>query len=251
MKAKIFWTTCWVVLGVFLVAVIAFASKAGDWIGFLNTNGAAVTAIFTIVLAFSTVGLWQATYRLWDTAERQMDLTRQAAVAGQASAEAAKQAVDLARVTSEHQLRAYVSVHSFTVPIQIVDMEGRLQIKYTIKNDGQTPASNVVVQSGFWLAAPDEKPEWRKFLMRSAGHHLAPGRSIMNGAMLQVPLGQDQWNRLRSRALHFHFFGQIEYTDAFGHPHVTQFFETTGASSADADRGTLALGAADMPLTVS
>ena len=251
MKAKIFWAACWVMLGVFLGAVIAFAIKAGDWIGFLNANGGAVTAIFTIVLAFSTVGLWQATYRLWDTAERQIDLTRQAAVAGQTSAEAAKQAVDLARVTSEHQLRAYVSVHSFTVPLQIVDTEGRLHIKYTIKNDGQTPATDVIVQYGFWLAAPDEKPEWRSFLMRSAGHHLAPGRSIMNGAVLQVPLGLDQWNRLRSRALHFHFFGQIEYTDAFGRPHVTQFFETTGVSSADVDSGTLALGAVELPLIVS
>lgn len=251
MKKNIPWAMCWVAVGTIAGVLGAFVIKADDAVGYLNDNGAAVTAIFTIVLAFSTVGLWQATYRLWDAAERQMELTRQVAVAGKASAEAAKEAVDLGRVTAEHQLRAYISTHSFTIPIGLVDQNGRIDLHYMIKNDGQTPANNVVIHYGLWLAAPDEKPEWRDFSMRSGSFNLAPGRSIRNGAVLMLPLGNDQWNRLRSRALHLHFFGQVDYTDVFGHPRKTQFFETTGVGSDDQASGTFALGAVEIPLTVT
>lgn len=251
MKKNVPWALCWITVGAIVGVIIAFLIRADDAISYLNNNGGAVTAIFTVVLAFSTVGLWQATYRLWDTAERQMDLTRQAALAGTASAQAAKDAVDLGRITSEHQLRAYISAYLFTTPINIVDEEGRLSIHYTIKNDGQTPASNVVIQYGFWIASPNEKPEWRDYMTRSVSLNLAPGRSIMNAAAIMIPPNGDQWNMLRTRALHLHFFGQIDYTDVFGHPRTTQFFETTGVGSQDQAKGTFTLGAIETPLTVT
>ncbi len=251
MKKNVPWVLCWITVGAIAGIIIAFLMKADDAIGYLNSNGGAVTAIFTIVLAFSTVGLWQATYRLWDAAERQMDLTRQAALASTASAQAAKDAVDLGRVTSEHQLRAYVSAYSFTTPLGIVDAEGRLCIQYTIKNDGQTPASNVVIQYGCWIASPNEEPQWRDYATRSVPLNLAPGRSIMNAAAIIIPPNEDQWSKLRARALHLHFFGQIDYTDVFGHPRTTQFFETTAVGSPDHAKGTFMLGAIEIPLIVT
>jgi hypothetical protein len=43
---------------------------------FLKENGEAITALFTIILAFSTIGLWLSTNRLWDAGERQLKVVQ-------------------------------------------------------------------------------------------------------------------------------------------------------------------------------
>ena len=82
-----------------------------------TTHNGAVTALFTIVLAISTIGLWSATKKLYDAGERQLEITREAAGKGQSretalslklteepvkaanlSAEAAKEQVAVARM---------------------------------------------------------------------------------------------------------------------------------------------------------
>ena len=46
---------------------------------FFDDHNGAVTALFTIVLAISTIGLWSATKKLYDAGERQLEITREAA----------------------------------------------------------------------------------------------------------------------------------------------------------------------------
>lgn len=87
---------------------------------FMNKNGEAVTAFFTIVLAVSTIGLWFATNRLYEAGERQMELidknalqqasdNKQFIAAATDSANAAISANQITVTNSEQQLRAYVT----------------------------------------------------------------------------------------------------------------------------------------------
>jgi hypothetical protein len=59
--------SCSVFKGPILVSLVAIA----DW---MDSYGEAITAAFTIVLALSTIGLWQSTKHLWTTTKTAVDL---------------------------------------------------------------------------------------------------------------------------------------------------------------------------------
>lgn len=237
MRKNIPWALCWMAVGFMGGALVLALFKADNIVGYLNEKGAAVTAAFTVVLGFSTVGLWQATYRLWQTAERQID--------------AAREALDLTRTNNQHQLRAYLTVDTFTSPIALLDAEGWLQVKFRVRNEGQTPARKIVISYGSELVPPDSGPVPRDYRMTGGNYHLVPGRSLLSEIYVQVPPDDDNWARLRSRQLHFHFFGQVEYEDIFGQKRVTEFYETTGAGADDEKMGIRRLGAVETDLVFS
>lgn len=137
---------------------------------FIHQNGEAITALFTVVLAFSTIGLWLSTRNLWEAGERQIEEFKHATEtqsknmeasikAANDSAKAAFASNQIAVFTSEQRLRAYVTaldVHMVThrqpgrISATGQEIPGPIhtyRFAVVLKNGGQTPAVNIVINS--------------------------------------------------------------------------------------------------------
>ena len=121
----------------------------------LDDHNGAVTAVFTIVLAISTIGLWAATRRLWVAGERQFRHARASALAQSratqaslaASVEAAKAATRSAAVAENALIatdRAWISIKAkVTRPLTFKDDQINLGVDFEIVNVGNAPATDV------------------------------------------------------------------------------------------------------------
>ena len=119
-----------------------------------------VTAIFTVVLAISTIFLWDATRRLWIAGETQIKETRKAVAASESSAVAAQKALKLARDNSERQLRAYVHIGKVVFdPCEITPDKG-IKFVLHLRNGGRTPAYFVSMECDCRISDGKDHPEW-------------------------------------------------------------------------------------------
>jgi hypothetical protein len=120
-------------------------------------------ATFTLVLAFSTVGLWVATIGLYFAGERQLRHAQAVAAANNLSvtnsiAEAARSATAMESVSAtiqnnaRRQLRAYVAV----MPGDTIHQDDQTPIFFefhpSVRNNGFTPAYDVVILARTVLA---------------------------------------------------------------------------------------------------
>jgi hypothetical protein len=92
-----------------------------SFIGYVDDNEGFFVTFFTFVLGLATVALWRSTDKLWTAGEIQRDQLKK---------------------TSERQLRAYVYLDNVWFK-EIAPQ--KWEIKYRIKNVGQTPAHHVSV----------------------------------------------------------------------------------------------------------
>jgi hypothetical protein len=103
-----------------------------------------ITAIFTVVLAGFTAALWRSTDKLWDAGERQLKTTRSVAAV---QARNTKRQLQLAEMTAERQLRAYVYIKEFRCVKIGHTVSGpeyvALKVIPVWKNSGQTPTRNM------------------------------------------------------------------------------------------------------------
>lgn len=150
-------------------------------------------AAFTLVLAFSTIGLWVATLLIYVAGERH----------------------------SERQLRAYVMID--TVDIENVSLGGNPEATLNIKNFGQTPATDLTCWatmgfSTFPLTGP--LPTRRAILPQRP---LAPtGTSIVRTG-INRPLNAATVAAIAAGSHAIYVTGEIRYRDAFDKPRETDF----------------------------
>ena len=100
---------------------------------FLEKNSAAISAVATAFIAYFTFTLWNANKALYATSNR--------------SADAAAEAVSVAREAGRVQMRAYINVHE-TKAEYLSDEDGfpeQIRFMIIIKNTGQSPGKNVTV----------------------------------------------------------------------------------------------------------
>jgi hypothetical protein len=192
-------------------------------------------AIFTIILAISTTLLWLATRKLWLAGERQMDLIKQNAVKQSAdmldslyasralasaaadSVVAARHANEIARIGTEKQLRAYLSI--LKARIQNVAAGERPRVSFKVKNMGQTPANKLSahVHIGFGqfpmpkganVNAPPNPDEISRV-------DLAPKMRVAHGVTMGHPLTESQFNQINDGKAAIYIVANLEFTDAF------------------------------------
>ena len=200
-------------------------------LGFFDMHGEAFTALFTIVLAISTILLWSATQQLWLAGERQIEIAKEAALAaGDAArtardsvevsrdvATAARDSVDVARDTAARQLRAYVSIRNCKVNHLFTEGQ-RPIINYEVVNDGQTLATDMKLTAEVYFADKTGN-EHTNFIKESADWgFVGPGR--LAEFSLNGPTPDDAMIGMLKDGKRFLFCTiQVEYGDTFGASH--------------------------------
>lgn len=145
----------------FLYVFLSFFGCAGP---FIHENSDAIIAVFTIVLAFSTIALWDETKRLRLGADEQADKMERSVTEAGRSAKAMegvaesmasnvvtvqksvgiqREIADLQKSVSELQSRAYIAIQFIGVVPQNTDTKIRFEPRVKLVNIGNTPAYNV------------------------------------------------------------------------------------------------------------
>lgn len=157
---------------------------------FLTAISTTVIALFTIILAYSTVKLWRAGER-----------------------------------HAERELRAYVFVTECNIKnvgIGLVPDAG-----ITVKNTGQTPAYRTraisnIVYSDYPLGGDADIPELQ-FTAVAAQITLGPGMMLFPQHGPGRALTEDEFTAIISGAGALFIIGRIHYIDAFGRPRNSHF----------------------------
>ncbi len=196
---------------------------------FLENHDKSVVGGFTIVLAISTIGLWLATNKLWASGEKQFGLLAETSLRQsrdmKASVVAAEAAVNVAQDTAKRQLRAYVSVAGLARTKDPGEVAGAgFAVWVDVKNEGQTPAYDVF----HWA-----KIDLREFPLNGGFdiHCIEnPSRCILSSGDKNIafPTFKRDLTPLEEQAIlsngkAVYVYGEIDYRDAFGKRHMTQF----------------------------
>lgn len=238
-----FWGLWGTGLGGFLVVVM----HGSGVLKLLNDYGAAITALFTVILGLSTIGLYVATQKLWLAAEQQIDLARDAAKtantaarASETSATAAQEAVTHARETAQKQLRAYVTITKHRIlDYRLVENHDLIPC-VLIKNRGQTPALNVTVTIKAYVVPPEEVDDHPLEVDPSGEFTLAPGeRTSMTADLPTLDAGLVA--EIQNGAITILLQCQVDYEDVFGAKHRTRMRASLNNKAAVGIDGTMDL----------
>jgi hypothetical protein len=183
-----------------------------------------VLTVFTGVLAFSTIGLWQQTKRLAQGAEDQLVETAKAADAAKASAEIMMHGERAWMHPRETQMAKPDRL--FPAPSK-GPMPRRPQAVLKAYNVGKTPARIIRYACRFHTVLKDAAPNSPNYgqpievsgreiiVFEGLFKHIAP---LEEGA-----LGQSDMEKIQSGQLWLLFYGFIEYEDTFERLHRTGF----------------------------
>jgi len=179
--------------------------------GFLHVYEHELVAGFTIVLAFSTIGLWLATKHLWEVTGETLTHAEQ---------------------TAERQLRAYLFLDPKTFELDVRLSEHQTgkdrlclcKIGYVINNTGQTPAYRVKTESDIrvlgWPPPADlviePSPGDTVSQLRGVGAGHPMGGSVGKFVMLDLEAIDALTQRI-------YFVGVVTYFDVFGKVRHTRF----------------------------
>jgi hypothetical protein len=170
-----------------------------------------ITATATVLLALSTLFLWFTTSDLVKEAER----------------------------TARRQLRAYVGVILPSGSVVHPTPGQRLSSRIVIKNFGQSPAYEVVINAAI---VPDsfpligDLPAFDRTPSRTGSRTiLHPDQTTDTGGFSKEPLAQEEFGRLRTEheTRRLYFYGEVTYRDIFKKQHTTRFRLHTPAGNAD------------------
>lgn len=150
--------------------------------------GTVCIAAFTVILAFATGFLYFATR-------------------------------DLVHETEAHgirSLRAYMGIHAMEVTVYPFEKGGFTYIAHAeLRNYGQTPAYNLVVQANAVLDVPDAIPfSTMQGPAKSAGPSIA-FRDVGSHIQQWQHISEDDKNALMARTKIVFFWGTVTYRDAF------------------------------------
>jgi hypothetical protein len=161
---------------------------------FLHEFRDEIIAIFTIVLAVSTILLWRATYHLYEAGERQLTHLSE---------------------TAERQLRAYVF-------IDIIELEyigQAIKIEVAFRNQGRTPAYNLIQKAYTTVHSHplEDNFEWPAINAQSTKGSIPPLGEITSHLSGELPvefaaaIGKEK----------LYLFAVAIYTDIFRNTHRT------------------------------
>lgn len=214
----------------------------------LNDWGTAVTALFTFVLAISTIGLWLQTARLARGADDQsqkmvsaisatLEIANKTTTVADAMAEAASamrrvasQTERLANhniITAEQELPAYLAVDTVSPDPNIkgeyrIGGNSLISAVLFLKNTGQTPAYMV---EDWVMIVIDDWPIPRSLPPPTPADIEGRGRSIINPGQAISITGRTTWQILPKQIVDIqkgdsavYIYGRIDFVDAFGKP---------------------------------
>jgi hypothetical protein len=185
-------------------------------------------AFFTLVLAFSTVGLWGATIALYLSGEKQIGIATKTANAAELSAQA---------LMNAERARLFVAIQTENIST-IVGRGGffnksesmfkqELQspgIGYLFKNVGKTAAilkevsEQIIVKPEFPIDAPYSVREQPEDLV------IEPGKAGSTFAcIMRDTLTVGDAVGFEKRKLAFWFYGYVKFNDAFGREHRFEY----------------------------
>ena len=166
----------------------------------MDANEPTIVALAMVVVAGFAGTLWAATKKIQRSTE-QLALT--------------------AAETAQRQLRAYVSgTPEFMFSI---DESRSPRVRFKLHNSGATPAhevrhrASVAVLSGEDFRLPSVPENF------SAPAVLFPGAVLCGLATGETPLDEATVAALREGTARLYCYGEIDYVDAFMHPHTTRF----------------------------
>lgn len=217
-----------------------FASADTGLLHFFESHGEAVVAIFTMVLAASTIGLWTATRRLWQSGESQLAITAIAAAAADQSAKAATAAVDDAKLNAERQLRAYVTIIKHRAHKYRLQLGQRVEPGFTIVNRGQTPAHDVLVSIQADYVPAHQAESYRRKWDPFAPFTMMPGEESVMTADIR-PLDAAMIQDLDAGKMVLLLLGELRYKDAFGRDRVTRMRASSNKDAVVDAKGRLQL----------
>ena len=190
-----------------------------------------ITAIFTVVLALSTVLLWKETKDLRNFAEQQSldmrDSIREAARSADAMRDVAK-ALAVDAEAARANLRAYMTVGLGAVIPQDKDTGYRFEVRMTLQNVGNTPASKVAFNI-YADVLPNPLPADFKFpafnpAISGGVTTIGPHQNMLMTAIAPRIYSDDDVHEIQfeSKKL-LYVFGTVAYVDTFGASRYTSF----------------------------
>lgn len=207
-----------------------------------NVLSTTVTALFTVILATSTVLLWKETKDLRNFAEEQSaDMKASISEAARAAsamqsvatavadnAKAANASVALFRDANLRQLRAYMTLGLVGVIKQDAATNYHFEIRMNLSNVGNTPAYKVVSNTHFDVM-PFPLPDNFKF-----PEFVDPGNSavvgphqsfIISGFADRIYSDEDVKEISLGMSKRLYVYGIVKYEDAFGVSRQMKFCE--------------------------
>lgn len=221
--------------------LVLFGNFLGRHERIFNVLSTTVTAIFTVVLATSTVFLWKETRDLRDFAQlqsadmkdsikeaaRAAAAMRDVATAVAASAQAANETIAVFRDANVRQMRAYLTVGFIGVLPQDPVTNYRFEVRMNLQNVGNTPAykvrSNTYVSVlPFPLPHDFVFPEFNEAL--SAPAVMMPHQgNIISGFADRVYSDDDVHEISFGSGKRLYVYGTVKYKDAFDMDRQTIF----------------------------
>jgi hypothetical protein len=187
----------------FFAGSLLLSQRGFEWIK-RDDNDKAVVAAFTIVLGISTIGLWLATNKLWGAGERQLKHLGE---------------------TAAMELRAYISVESGASFKQ----RRRFQFEFRpiLRNNGNTPASNVRVVSMIDVVPPNIPANFTYPIGPIVGGQsvttIGPRQERFHSRILGRQAAFAELREIYTGDKCFHLWGKATYQDVFGVDHYTNF----------------------------
>lgn len=178
---------------------ITFVMRERCWGDYVHRYSDGIIALFTIILAGSTIALWLSTHFLWKVTDKTLKH---------------------AEKTTERQLRAYMFVDGGSFSWSANHSAFRATV--VIKNYGQTPAYETEVYAKaalFPAGAP--KFNFSKTGLKSAKSPLGPG-ATMNVQKLALARAADL-SPVINRKKQIFVWGIVLYRDAFGNNETLEF----------------------------
>jgi hypothetical protein len=189
-----------------------------------------ITAIFTVVLALSTVLLWKETKDLRNFAQQQSEDMRasidQATRSANAMGDVAK-ALAVDAETGRANVRAYLTVALGGVIPQNKETSFRYEVRMTIQNVGNTPAYNVRSNAHADLLPSPLPDDFQlpAFVAASSGvSTMGPHQNSFFTAVVNRIYTDDEVHEMEfGPNKQLYVYGTITYEDAFGKSRETNF----------------------------
>lgn len=206
-----------------------------------NVLSTTVTAIFTVVLATSTVFLWKETKDLRNFAQEQGEdmkasiaeaaraatAMQNVATAVAASAKVSEDSLALYKDANVRQIRAYLTLGFGSVIEQNAATGYRYEVRMTLQNVGITPAYNVAINTHV-AVLPWPLPDDFKFpdfdASKSNGSVMGPHQNnIITGIAEKIYSDDDVREITSGPSKRLYVYGTVKYQDAFGVDRQTTF----------------------------
>jgi hypothetical protein len=224
-----------------------FLFFGGRWFGclgpFVDVNANAIVALFTVVLAFSTILLWLHTKRLAEGADDQSaQMTASVAEAGKSAAAmrdvatamatnverlkesliVQREMVDRQKQVTELQSRAYISIEFVGVVPQDPKTKIRFEPRVNLVNLGNTPAYNVRFAATADVLPFPLPPDFKFPLSKPiGGSFIGPRMKKICARVVPKLYPAIEADQIRTGVGQRVFaWGRAEYEDAFG---ITRF----------------------------